>query len=79
MNTITVDAIYSQNANISRTNGDNYVAEDFSQIFLDFNMTNLKRVTEKVLFVSSLEIDNMGPCESINLDNKGFFMFDMSQ
>jgi hypothetical protein len=54
------------------------VVEDFSQIFLDFNMNSLKRVTEKVLFVSALEIDNMGSCEPIPLDKKGFFMFDMS-
>ena len=42
-------------------------------------MNTLKKVQDKVLFVSSLEIDNIGSCESINLDSKGFFLFDMSQ
>jgi len=42
-------------------------------------MTSLKKVTEKVLFVQAAEIDVMGNYEQMNLDSKGFFMFDMSQ
>jgi hypothetical protein len=57
---------------------DKYVAEDFSQIFLDFNLTTVKKVSEKVLFVTSLEMDNIGMLENINLDRKGFFLFDMA-
>jgi hypothetical protein len=55
-----------------------YVAEDFSQIFLDFNLTTVKKVSEKVLFVTSLEMDNQGMLETIHIDKKGFFLFDMS-
>ena len=57
---------------------DKYVAEDFSQIFLDFNLTTVKKVSEKVLFVTSLEMDNIGMLENINFDRKGFFLFDMA-
>lgn len=57
---------------------DKYVAEDFSQIFLDFNLTTIKKVSEKVLFVASLDMDNQGILETINVDKKGFFLFDMS-
>ena len=73
---ITVDAIYS--SNVKASGPSSYVSEDFSQIFIDFNLTSLKKISEKALFVSSLEVDNMGPCEQINIDKKGFFMFDSS-
>ncbi len=57
----------------------NLVAEDFSQIYLDFNLTTVKKVAEKVLFISSIEIDNMGyMVEGINIDNRGIFLFDFS-
>jgi hypothetical protein len=57
----------------------NLVAEDFSQIYLDFNLTTVKKVAEKVLFISSIEIDNMGyMVEGINIDNRGMFLFDFS-
>ena len=55
------------------------MAEDFSQIFLDFNLTSVKKVSEKVLFVTSLEMDNQGLLETIHVDQKGFFLFDISQ
>jgi hypothetical protein len=39
----------------------------------------VKKVAEKVLFVSSIEIDNMGfMVEGINIDNRGMFLFDFS-
>jgi hypothetical protein len=44
------------------------VAEDFSQIFLDFNLTTVKKVSEKVLFVTNLEMDNAGMLEAVNVD-----------
>ena len=57
----------------------NLVAEDFSQIYLDFNLTTVKKVAEKVIFISSIEIDNMGyMVEGINIDNRGMFLFDFS-
>ena len=73
---ITVDAIYSTNMKVQGSK--NLVTEDFSQIFLDFNLTTVKKVAEKVLFVSSIEIDNMGAVENINVDGRGMFMFDFS-
>ena len=75
---ISVDAIYSTNLSKVQGGGDKFVAEDFSQIFLDFNLTTVKKVSEKVLFVTSLEMDNIGMLETIHVDPKGFFLFDMS-
>ena len=73
---ITIDAIYSTNMKVQGSK--NLIAEDFSQIFLDFNLTTVKKVAEKVLFVSSIEIDNLGAIENMNIDGKGMFMFDFS-
>jgi hypothetical protein len=72
---ITVDAIYTSNSGngINSTTG-----EDFSQIFIDFNINNLKKIQEKVLFVQTLDIDSFGQHEEIQIDTKGFFLFDTS-
>jgi hypothetical protein len=61
-----VDAIYSTNLKVQGSK--NLVAEDFTQMFLDFNLTTVKKVAEKVLFVSSIELDNMGMMENIYID-----------
>lgn len=54
------------------------MAEDYSQIFQDFIIADLKKVNEKVLFVQALDMDSYGVFEPIPLDKRGFFMFDTS-
>ncbi|TNV83707.1 hypothetical protein FGO68_gene16382 [Halteria grandinella] len=75
---ILVDAIYSSTINFQEGKRQ-YMSEDYSQIFQDFIITDLKRVNEKVLFIQALEMDSLGIFEPIRIDPKGFFMFDMSQ
>lgn len=47
-------------------------------MFIDFNMNTLKKISEKVLFVQTLDIDSYGSYEDVQIDRKGFFLFDMS-
>jgi hypothetical protein len=41
-------------------------------------MNNIKKVSEKVLFIQSIDVDNMGPAENMHKDDKGFYLFDTS-
>ena len=61
------------------------MCDDYSQIFVDFGMNSEKKVCEKVLFVNSIANDfvSNNPTKfnkeaTKDIDNKGYFMFDMS-
>lgn len=60
------------------------ICDDYSQIFLDFGLNSEKKVCEKVLFVISLANDFVSNQQTTSrkpnndLDEKGFFMFDLS-
>ncbi len=61
------------------------MCDDYAQIFVDFGMNSEKKVCEKVLFVNSIANDFVSNQPGANgrkatkdIDNKGFFMFDLS-
>ena len=60
------------------------MCDDYSQIFVDFGMNSEKKVCEKVLFVNSIANDFVtnnsanSRRASKEIDNKGYFMFDLS-
>ena len=60
------------------------MCDDYAQIFVDFGMNSEKKVCEKVLFVNSIGNDFVSNFPTTThkaakeIDNKGFFMFDLS-
>ena len=50
--------------------------EDYKQIYIDFNLNSDQKVKERVLFVNSFDGDFNPRIEEVQLDRKGFFLFD---
>ncbi|CDW77596.1 UNKNOWN [Stylonychia lemnae] len=74
-NDICVDAIYSIN---HKNKNEEFICEDYRQIYIDFNLNSMKKVQEKVVFIHPLDIDWMGCLEEIKIDKMGYFLFDYS-
>jgi len=59
------------------------LCDDYSQIFIDFGLNSEKKIRERVLFIQSINNDNVPglvPCAQkiSEIDPLGYFMFDMS-
>ena len=77
---IKLDGLYTSTLHHKNQN----MCDDYSQIFVDFGMNSEKKVCEKVLFVNSIANDFVsnnptnGRKATKDIDDKGFFMFDLS-